>query len=244
MRSYPSWIAGLRYRGPDGTNRGRYCCGLQVGTTLQLVPEPSNPYSKHAVAVVHQGHHLGYIPERHDWVASAIAEGHRLSCSVRKVEVEGWFFRRASLVGLQVTVEDGHDFIGASAGLEQNSKLEKAAREACIDGLRVLAFIAMADNDVTPDEVKIELSYIQARLTMLGVIGGSQIDAMLALSQGLSVTKRSLTRAVNRVAADREHYRLILHAALQLTDLGGDPKGVRVEALQRIKKAGKAKGWI
>jgi hypothetical protein len=74
--------------------------------------------------------------------------------------------------------------------------------------LRVLAFIAMADNDVTPDEVKIELSYIEARLAMVGVKGGSaQIDAMLALSQGLSVTKRSLTRAVNRVAADREDYR-------------------------------------
>jgi hypothetical protein len=245
MRSYPSWIAGLRYRGPDGTNRGRYCRDLKVGTPLQLVPEPGNPYSKHAVAVIHQGHHLGYIPERHDWIASAIAEGHRLSCSVRKVEVEGALFRRASFVGLQVTVEDGREVIGPCAAVEQNGIVEKATREACIDGLRVLAFIAMADNDVTPDEVKIEVSYIEARLAMVGVKGGSaQIDAMLALSQGLSVTKRSLTRAVNRVAADREHYRLILHAALQLTDLGGDPNGVRVEALQRIKKAGNAKGWI
>jgi len=144
-----------------------------------------------------------------------------------------------------VTVEDGREVIGPCAAVEQNGIVEKTTREACIDGLRVLAFIAMADNDVTPDEVKIELSYIEARLAMVGVKGGSaQIDAMLALSQGLSVTKRSLTRAVNRVAADREDYRLILHAALQLTDLGGDPNGVRVEALQRIKKAGKAKGWI
>jgi hypothetical protein len=107
-RSYPSWIAGLRYRGPDGTNRARYCRDLQIGALLKLVPEPDNAYSEHAVAVIHQGHHLGYIPERHDWIASAIAEDRRLSCSVRKVEVEGWLFRRASFVGLQVTVEDGH----------------------------------------------------------------------------------------------------------------------------------------
>jgi HIRAN domain-containing protein len=105
VRSYPSWIAGLRYRGPDGTNRGRYCRDLQVGTPLELVPEPGNPYSKHAVSVIYQGHHLGYIPERHAWIASAIAEDHRLFCSVSKVEVEGWFFRRASFVGLKVTVE-------------------------------------------------------------------------------------------------------------------------------------------
>jgi HIRAN domain-containing protein len=134
MRSYPSWIAGLRYRGPDGTNRGRYCLGLQVGTPLQLVPEPNNPYSKPAVAIIHQGHHLGYIPQRHDWIASAIAEGHHLSCSVRKIEVKGWFFCRASFVGLQVTVDHGRDVIGSSGPVERNRRLTKAAREACIDG--------------------------------------------------------------------------------------------------------------
>jgi hypothetical protein len=80
---------------------------------------------------------------------------------------------------------------------------------------------------------------------MAGIGGdGSSIDDMLAFAQGLSVTKHGLTRAVNRIAADRKHYSLILNAALQLVDLGPDSSGVRAEALQRLKKAGKAKGWI
>lgn len=62
MRTYPSWIAGLRYRGPDGTNRGRYCVhNLNPGVALDLLAEPSNPHDNHAVAVKHRGHYLGYI---------------------------------------------------------------------------------------------------------------------------------------------------------------------------------------
>ena len=80
---------------------------------------------------------------------------------------------------------------------------------------------------------------------MVGMEGDDAlVDAMLALSQGLSVTKWSLTRAVNRIAIDRKHYGLVLNAALKLADLGADPRGARIEALQRLQKAGKAKGWI
>ena len=64
MRSYPSWIAGLRHRGMDGTNRGRYCGRLRTGDRLDLVPEPENPHDEYAVAVRHDGRHLGYIPAR------------------------------------------------------------------------------------------------------------------------------------------------------------------------------------
>jgi HIRAN domain len=251
MRSYPSWIAGLRYRGPDGTNRGRYCRSLNTGMRLELVPEPDNPHDAAAIAITHCGHHLGYIPARHSWIAAAIGEGRELSCFVRAIEVEGWLFRRASFVGLVVTVEDGQGLEADEASLEaalaaaELKRRLKPARQACIDGLRVLAFIAMADNEVTPEEVNVEISYIEARLVLLGIERDASLtDALLALSQGLSVTKRSLTRAVNLIAADREHYRLILHAVLQLADIGGDPKGVRVDALQRLKKAGKKKGWI
>jgi hypothetical protein len=103
----------------------------------------------------------------------------------------------------------------------------------------------MADNDVTAQELDIEHSYIKARLAMVGMEGDDAlVDAMLALSQGLSVTKWSLTRAVNRIAIDRKHYGLVLNAALKLADLGADPRGARIEALQRLQKAGKAKGWI
>jgi hypothetical protein len=162
------------------------------------------------------------------------------------MEVEGWLFPRASFVGLQITVEDSSGVIhGPSPADVEQKRRGKAARDICIDGLKVLAFMAMADNDVTPQEVNVEHYYIHARLGMTGIgDDGYLIDDMLALAQGLSVTKHSLTRAVNRIATDREHYGLILNAALQLVNLGPDSSGVRVEALQRLKKAGKAKGWI
>src|SRR5262245_30696122 len=106
VRSYPSWIAGLRYRGPDGTKRGTYCRQLRQGDRLDLVPEPKNKYDADAVAVHHNGHHLGYVPARHSWVSEAIAEGQRLACAVSRIETEGWLFRRASFVGLQISVSD------------------------------------------------------------------------------------------------------------------------------------------
>lgn len=94
MRSYPSWIAGLRYPGPDGTNRGSYCArNLDSGTKLDLLPEPNNPHDDHAVAVMHQGHHLGYIPARHAWIGEAlIDEKETLNCKVDKIETIGWLF--------------------------------------------------------------------------------------------------------------------------------------------------------
>jgi hypothetical protein len=246
MRSYPSWIAGLRHRGPkpERLNRGQYCRHLKKGTPVQLVPEPNNRYSNHAVAVMHDGHHLGYIPDRHGWIADALAEGQRLSCVVRTVEFSGWLFRRASLVGLQVAIEGGSMAEAFQEAAEQRRR-EKPARDACIDGLRVLAFMAMADGTVTSEELNIEISYIQSRLAMSGIEhDAALVDAMLALSQGLVVTQRGLTRAVNKVAADRDHYRLVLGIALQLAELAGAANGLGTEALQRLSKAGKAKRWI
>jgi hypothetical protein len=244
MRSYPSWIAGLRYRGRDGTNRGRYCCRLEEGARVLLMPEPDNRYSDHAVAVVHQGRHLGYIPDRHDWVAGALSEGKQLSCTVSKVETEGWFFRRASFVGLLVTVEGDPAVEALQAAAEQRRR-ENSARDACMDGLRVLAFMAMADGAVRPEEIDLEVYYIESRLRMAGIeCDAALVDAMLALSQGLVVTKHGLTRAVNRIAADPKHYKLVLDIALKLHELAGETKGVELQALERLRKAGNAKGWI
>jgi len=75
MRWYPSWIAGIKYTAPDGTDRGKYCArNLSVGAVLDLVLEPDNPHSRWAVAIKHQGHHLGYVPARHDWVGRALRD--------------------------------------------------------------------------------------------------------------------------------------------------------------------------
>ena len=64
MRSYPSWIAGLKFPAPDGTDRGAYCAGLTEGSSLNMVPEPTNKFDSHAVALHHNGKHLGYIPPK------------------------------------------------------------------------------------------------------------------------------------------------------------------------------------
>src|SRR5438309_11623545 len=104
VRTYPSWIAGLQYRSPQGLNRAKFCLHhLMPGTALALVPEPNNPHSDHAVAVRLGGFHLGYIPERHDWVHRALVdEGLQLHCVVERVEAKGWLFRRAGRVALSV----------------------------------------------------------------------------------------------------------------------------------------------
>ena len=101
------------------------------------------------------------------------------------------------------------------------------AREACIDGLRVLAYMAMADETVTLEEVNIETSYIKSRLATVGMnYSAALTDAMLAISQGLVVSKRSLTRAINIVAADRQHFKLLLDAVLQMFEVGRDSRGL------------------
>jgi hypothetical protein len=107
MRSYPSWIAGLKHRAPDGTDRARYCARyLKPGMFLKLVPEPDNRHSDTAVAVRHGRCHLGYIPERHDWVFASLDDGETLACMVMEVQIKGWFFKRAKTVKLQIGIAD------------------------------------------------------------------------------------------------------------------------------------------
>jgi hypothetical protein len=169
VRSYPSWIAGLRYRGPDGINRGKYCLRLRGGDPLDLVREPENKYDQDAIAIKHNGCHLGYVPSRHHWVAEALGEGHQLSCAVARMETEGWLFRRVSFVGIRISIDD--DGRADAKDTVVAKTIELRARDACIDGL-------------------------------------------------------------------------VLNIALQISELGDDPKNIKTDALQRISKAGKVKGCI
>jgi hypothetical protein len=99
MRSYPSWIHGL--------NRTRYCARhLKPGAFLDLVPEQESPHDRAAVALHHAGHHIGYIPERHHWIARALDDGETLACVVMKVEIRGRLLRRARHVDLLIGVAD------------------------------------------------------------------------------------------------------------------------------------------
>jgi hypothetical protein len=102
VRTYPSFIAGLPYRAPDGTDRAVYCATFKPGTELILVPEPDNPHDDNAVALWHAGRHVGYIPSKHSWVAAAIKEGDTLHCTVSDIarDVNG----RAERVGLRIAI--------------------------------------------------------------------------------------------------------------------------------------------
>lgn len=103
-RCYPSWIAGLAYRSPQGIDRGRYARRLRYHEEVELRAEPRNRHSEHAVAIWHGACHLGYVPEDHDWVARAIDEGTALLARVVKVEMKGWIWRRVRNVKLEICV--------------------------------------------------------------------------------------------------------------------------------------------
>jgi hypothetical protein len=243
VRSYRSWIAGLRYRGPDGTNRGRYCAyNLKVSTRLDLIPEPDNPHDQYAVAVKHKGHHLGYIPARHSWIGDALNdEGAVLGCDVDKIETVGWLFRRASFVGLRITITKDRQPTKpkippcrSEDALRQ--KLEQKARDACLDGLRVLDYIAPPNHSFS-SEMNIEASYVEARLAMSGFDHDpALVDTLIGIAQGLVVRKPSFVRAVNAIAAHEEHYNLVCDAAKQLVEVSA-PNQFQSEALSRLLTA-------
>jgi len=245
VRSYPSCIAGLRCRGPDGTNRGRYCVhNLKFGTQLDLLPEPNNPHDDRAVAVKHEGHHLGYIPARHSWIGDAlIDENEILNCNVDKIETVGWLFPRASFVGLRVVVFNDREAAKAKAPSSRGpedmarQKLEQKARDVCLDGLRVLDYIAPPNHSLSSD-MNIEASYIEARLAMSGFQHDpTLVDALIGVAQGLTVRKPSFVRAVNAIAGHDAHYKLVCEVARQLTEISG-PNQFQSEALARLLEAG------
>jgi hypothetical protein len=108
VRSYPSWIAELRYKSPSGMDRGRYAYKhLGPGEALALVRERGEARDKHAVSYLHRDVHLGYAPKRHRWIAEAIDDGLRLLAIVETVKT-GWVFRqRVKFVGTRIIVLGG-----------------------------------------------------------------------------------------------------------------------------------------
>jgi hypothetical protein len=255
MRSYPSWIAGLRYRASDGTERGRYCARyLTPGTILGLEPEPDNPVDCNAVKFTHRGHSVGYVPMKHGWVCEALEDDQKLSCSVTRVETDGWIFRRASFVAVRIYVKDDEQasrlivhfeapaLDPAAEAVRRNKEVR--AREACINGMRVLAYLALADDRLTDEELNIEQSYIEARLASLGFEHDAALaESIFAIGQGLVVPIRSLVRAVNAVAEDETNFRLVWRVANDLASIGSSGK-IAAEALDRLRVVGRSKGYL
>jgi hypothetical protein len=272
MRSYPSWIAGLKFPGPDGTDRGAYCAGLAEGSLLNIVPEPTNKFDSDAVALHHDGKHLGYIPERHAWVGEAIDEGKLLQCAVVEVEVTGggiFSRRRAEHVETRISVvaEVHPEIAAARAAASQEAReqkqaeqkaraaarqllrdrklLEDRARKCCADGLRILAYLATVDGRRSPDEHNIEISIIESRLIASGFERDSDILAMLAdQAAALSVTKNALTRSVKALGGDESYFRLVYDAAMIIANFDKSVDEAEADVIQRLEEIRSAKGWF
>jgi hypothetical protein len=106
-RLYPSWIVGLNHEG-----RGHYCAKhLSIGTRLELRREPDNSHDPGAVALIHRGRKIGYVPQRHRWVSLALDYEAELEVTVEHIEFVGWIWKRAKHVGLQIAIlsEETHE---------------------------------------------------------------------------------------------------------------------------------------
>jgi hypothetical protein len=109
------------------------------------------------------------------------------------------------------------------------------AREACMDGLRVLSYIALADDFVTEEEKNIQISYVEARLAMVGFDHDPELDgAMMDIARGLAVPSRSYARALNSVARDPRHFQLVFDAATRLAETASNINVTERHALTKL----------
>jgi hypothetical protein len=81
------------------------------------------------------------------------------------------------------------------------------ARTDCIAGLRILAYIALADGVRTEEERNIERSFVESRLALRGYKPDTTLtDAMVDIAKGLAVPDSSFKTAINpteQAALDR-----------------------------------------
>src|SRR5262245_46091599 len=68
VQSYPTWIAELRRKSPEGVDRRRYVYNeIRPGDSVELIRELADDRDKHVVAFRHRGVNIGYVPKRHHW---------------------------------------------------------------------------------------------------------------------------------------------------------------------------------
>ena len=61
-----------------------YLAGLGENAEYDLVPEPDNQYDPHAVRVMHNGTHVGYVPRDLSEEVTALIREDRIVKAVRK----------------------------------------------------------------------------------------------------------------------------------------------------------------
>jgi hypothetical protein len=168
-----------------------------------------------------------------------------LRCDVTSIETKGWLFRRARFVGLRISLDELGEATGPVLSSSRKEAVvetavrrnrEQRAREACMDGLRVLSYIAFADDALTDEDLNMEASYVEARLAMHGFDHDhALVEAMISIAQSLVVPKRSFVRAVNAVAQDEGHYGLVCAVAKQMVVANGQRN--QAEAAKRLFSA-------
>lgn len=122
--------------------------------------------------------------------------------------------------------------------------VEHRARDACIAGLRVLAYVALTDDVLSEAERNIEMSFIESRLAMTGLDHDVHIaESLLATARALAVPLRSFTIAVNWVAKDQAYFALTLSCARLMARLDGITHPTEESALGRLVAAGETQGW-
>jgi hypothetical protein len=131
------------------------------------------------------------------------------------------------------------DLVGVTPEQLENWTIQKQrnlrAREACLDGMRVLTYLALADDIVTDEEKNIEQSYVEARLAMCGFDHDERIVTnMLEVARVLAVPSRSFTRALNAISRDRPHFKLILDSATRIAETVPSLDQTERKALQQI----------
>jgi WYL domain len=119
-----------------------------------------------------------------------------------------------------------------------------AAHGACIDGIRVISYIAAAHGGMTKDGEDYEGRYIQARLDAGGLSGDRGLyGSMMKMAKALTVPSSTYSRAVNAVAAEKENFQMVCAVISKIADdVATNP--AELEVAQQLLTAGEKRGWV
>ena len=106
MKSYPSYLVGQN-KGPQRSTVHKLLHILRQeindikgnSDMLLVRREPDNPYDDKAVAIYLRDpdYKLGYLPQKHHWVADALDEGSEVLALIKEIRREGLFPRGITL---------------------------------------------------------------------------------------------------------------------------------------------------
>ena len=125
----------------------------------------------------------------------------------------------------------------ARAATAARKQLEFEARDACVSGLRILAYIALCDGVVADKERKVQSAFVTARLIAVGKKpDNAMVDAMLSIARGLAVPERSFAGAINKVKGDG-YIAMMSEYAERLARADGTVTAKEQTALDRLRTA-------